>query len=201
MATRTPRAAVERRVKFLQALLSGPFRGNQTELGRRLGYKDGSLIGQYLRATRPITEATELRMAALPEAKTLLAHIGAAETPLAQPVSQAVHNLPKTRNWEDVMDRGVMPQWPAEVTVIVPDRALEPNVMRGDHLAFEACNEAEPTSVVVIETEDGKRWIRRLVRRADGSLWGAATSNAFPEFAATKILARAVRRTSQFNGF
>lgn len=120
---------------------------------------------------------------------------------VAQPVSQAVHTLPTQRTWEELMDRGVLPQWPEEVTVVVPDRALEPHVMRGDHLAFEACSEAEPTSVVVIETEDGKRWIRRLVRRADGSLWGTATSDAFPEFKATKILARAVRRTSQFNGF
>lgn len=99
------------------------------------------------------------------------------------------------------MHREKLSVWPAEVTVIVPDRALEPHVMRGDHLTFESAHEAEPTSVVVIELEDGSRWIRRLVRKADGSLWGATTSDAFPEFPAVKILARAVRRSSPFSGF
>ncbi|RZL40147.1 MAG: S24 family peptidase [Rubrivivax sp.] len=191
---------MQRRVALLQALLDGPFQGNKAELGRRLGYKDGSLIGQFLREDRPLTEATELKMLSLPESRRIASN-DSAQTLVAQSVSQAVANLPSTTSWEAVMDREKMPIWPDEITVIVPDRALEPHVMSGDHVTFEACSEAEPTSVVVLEIEDGSRWIRRLVRRADGSLWGAATKDAFPEFPATKILARAVRRSSPFNGF
>lgn len=125
---------------------------------------------------------------------------GTGNFPEAQPVSQSIPTL-SALAWEELMHRDRVPEWPAVVTVVVPDRALEPHVTRGDHLTFESTHEAEPTSVVVIELDDGSRWIRRLVRRADGSLWGATTSDAFPEFPATKILARAVRRSSAFSGF
>lgn len=203
MATRTPKAALERRIKVLQALLDGPFEKNQAELGRRLGYKDGSLVGQFLRGERPISEGTEEKMLKLPETKLIPTEIGGAKPAVAQPVSQAVA-YPSVKSWEEVMHRDLMPQWPTEVTVVVPDRALEPHVMRGDHLTFERCDVAEPTNVVVLETDDGARWIRRLVRKADGSLWGVpdrSMEDAFPPFKADKILARATRRSTPFNGF
>lgn len=99
------------------------------------------------------------------------------------------------------MHREKMEKWPASLTVVVPDQALEPHVMAGDYVTFEACDSAPPKSVVIIERADGTRWMRRLVVRADGLLWGATTSDAFPEFPADKIIARATRRSSDFSGF
>ncbi len=102
------------------------------------------------------------------------------------------------------MNRGVMPQWPEEVTVVVPDDALEPHVKKGDFLTFEACDTADPKKVVVLELADGSRWIRRLVVKPNGELWGATTSDAFPEFRAdgpNKIVACATRKASPFSGF
>lgn len=198
MASRTPRESVQRRLSLLQSLLDGPFEGNKAELGRRLGYKDGSIIGQYLRGDRPVTEATEKKLAGLPEMRKV--HVDIHQT-LAQPLSQLVPYLPVAMDWEELMNKQKLPNWPKEVTVVVPDGALEPHVRRGDHLTFESCESAEPTSVVVVETEDGERWIRRLVRKEDGSLWAASTTDALPSFPAVKILAKATRRSSPFSGF
>lgn len=201
MASRTPQASVDRRLALLKALLDGPFEDNHAELGRRLGYKDGSIIGQWLRGDRPITEASEEKITALPESRRLVLKHGEGETRVAQPVGDLITNLPSPRSWEEVMHRDRMPTWPAEAIVVVPDQALEPHVMKGDHLTFEACNTADPTNVVIIELNDGSRWMRRLVRRADGSLWGATTTDAFPEYEARRIIAKAIRRSSPFSGF
>lgn len=120
----------------------------------------------------------------------------------AHPVSEIVANLTLPQAWGEVMNRGKLPVWPAEVTVVMPDGALEPHVKQGDHLTFCACDTADPTSVVVIEKDDGTRWIRRLVMRADGELWGVSTRpDAFQDIPATKIIARVIRRSSQFAGF
>lgn len=124
-----------------------------------------------------------------------------ARAPLAQYVSQSVPNIDPPKVWEDVMHRDEMPQWPASLTVVVPDDALEPHLLAGDHVTFEACEDASPKSVVILERPDGTRWIRRLVARPDGTRWGATTSDAFPEFPAEKIIARATRRSSDFTGF
>lgn len=120
---------------------------------------------------------------------------------VAQYVSQEAPNIDPPRVWEDVMHRDKMESWPASLAVVVPDGALEPHLMTGDYVTFEACNDAPPKSVVILERPDGTRWIRRLVRRPDGQLWGATTSDAYPEFPADKIVARATRRSSNFTGF
>jgi hypothetical protein len=127
-------------------------------------------------------------------------HLHAREQ-VAQYVSQVAPNIQAPTTWGDVMDREKMERWPASLTVIVPDQSLEPHVMAGDHVTFEACDDAPPKSVVILERADGTRWIRRLVVKADGQRWGATTSDAFPEFPAEKIIARATRRSSDFTGF
>lgn len=40
--------------------------GNQTEFGRRLGYKDGAFVRQMLAGTKPITEKTIRKIEAMP---------------------------------------------------------------------------------------------------------------------------------------
>lgn len=127
-------------------------------------------------------------------------HLRAA-APLAQQVSQLAPNIDPPRVWEDVMHREKLKDWPASLAVIVPDDALAPHLMSGDYVTFEACEEAPPKSVVILERPDGSRWIRRLIVRPDGQHWGATTSDAFPEFPADKIVAKATRRSSNFTGF
>lgn len=120
---------------------------------------------------------------------------------VAQYLSQVAPNIEPPTSWEAVMHREQMTNWPASLTVVVPDGALEPNVMAGDYVTFEACDDAPPKSVVILERPDGTRWVRRLVIRPDGQRWGATTSDAYPEFPAEKIIARATRRSSDFTGF
>lgn len=121
---------------------------------------------------------------------------------VAQYVSQVAPNIDPPRVWEDVMHREKMESWPASLAVVVPDNALEPHVLAGDYVTFEACESAPPKSVVIIERPDGSRWIRRLVVKPDGQLWAATTDpTAFPEFPADKVIARASRRESNFTGF
>lgn len=127
-------------------------------------------------------------------------HLHGAES-LAQDVSQVAPKITPPTVWEDVMHRDKMEKWPASLAVVVPDQALEPYVMAGDYVTFEACDDAPPKSVVILERPDGTRWIRRLVIRPDGTRWGVTTSDAFPEFPADKVIARATRRSSDFTGF
>ena len=61
----------ETRVHVMEYVLEAAFDGKKAALGRRLGYKDGSFIGQMLRRERPITESTFSNMLAMHEVRGL----------------------------------------------------------------------------------------------------------------------------------
>ena len=52
----TTSSKYQQRVAALQELVRQRFDGNKAALGRALGFRDGSLIGQMERGERPITE-------------------------------------------------------------------------------------------------------------------------------------------------
>lgn len=54
------------RVDLLRAAIEKVAPGNQTEFGRRLGYKDGAFVRQMLAGTKPVTEKTIRKIEALP---------------------------------------------------------------------------------------------------------------------------------------
>jgi hypothetical protein len=55
------------RVELLRAAIERLTPGNQTEFGRRLGYKDGAFVRQMLSGTKPVTEKTIRKIEALPD--------------------------------------------------------------------------------------------------------------------------------------
>lgn len=84
----------------------------------------------------------------------------------------------------------------ATVTVVVQDGALAPQVAAGDWLELQLGCRAAAGVVVLLETPDGKQWLRRLVPGGDGALRAAATDPAYPDFDQFTVLACAVRRWS-----
>lgn len=62
----------EARVRELARFLKVAFDGNSAALGRRLGYKDGSFVGQMLRREKAITEVTYAKLCGLHEVKLLI---------------------------------------------------------------------------------------------------------------------------------
>jgi hypothetical protein len=55
------------RVKRLQDAIDALDGGNLNAFGRRMGWADGSYVGQILRGTRPITEKFILRLESIPK--------------------------------------------------------------------------------------------------------------------------------------
>lgn len=54
------------RIERLQAAIDRLDEGNLNAFGRRMGFKDGSYIGQMLRGTRPITEKFIRKVESIP---------------------------------------------------------------------------------------------------------------------------------------
>lgn len=56
-----------RRIQRLQAAIDRLDGGNLNAFGRRMGFKDGSYVGQMLRGTRPITEKFVHKLESIPQ--------------------------------------------------------------------------------------------------------------------------------------
>lgn len=55
------------RIERLQAAIDRLDGGNLNAFGRRMGFRDGSYVGQMLRGTRPITEKFVLKLQSIPQ--------------------------------------------------------------------------------------------------------------------------------------
>lgn len=69
MSSRLPPEVSARRIEFLGKVVAKAFGGKNAALGRRLGYLDGSYVGQMLKGTRPITEGMVTQLEELPEVR------------------------------------------------------------------------------------------------------------------------------------
>lgn len=72
MAFRIDDEVNEARARELERFLRLAFDGKAAVLGRRLGYKDGSFVGQMLRREKAVTEVTWAKVCALHEVKPLI---------------------------------------------------------------------------------------------------------------------------------
>lgn len=104
-----------------------------------------------------------------------------------QQLSYPAITLPSVTLWEVVMDKEKMPTIPADLMVEMPDGALAPKILKGEHIWFKPASSASPRNVVLIEAA-GRRWIRRYAEDADGPI-AQAMDDAFPSFSSFTILA------------
>jgi phage repressor protein C with HTH and peptisase S24 domain len=75
----------EFRIARLTAAVDHVSKGNKTDFGRRLGYKDGAFVRQMLTGIRPVTEKTIWAIEAMPGMKGWFEIEGAAVTPTTLP--------------------------------------------------------------------------------------------------------------------
>lgn len=79
-------------------------------------------------------------------------------------------------DWETVLATETLPH---TFTASVPDDALAPNIAKGEILFFTSTDQLpEPGMALLVQTQDGKRYLRRYLQAADG--WtAAARSDAY----------------------
>lgn len=187
MATRIDPKVGDARTRELQRFLRLAFGGNKTALGHRLGYADGSFIGQMLRGTKAITEGTWARICALHEVKPFLngdtpayglpdllrdpPGLAAGESLLAYAVSQRQQIVtPRTIVWEDLVIEDVKGQF---IMAIVGD-ALAPHFLPSQSGIWEAGAEAHPGQPVLLADESGSLFLRLFEPRANGTWAGVS---------------------------
>jgi hypothetical protein len=153
--------------------------GNKAALGRLLGYQDGSFVGQMLRAERPITEDTVLRLESHHEFRAWFSadsfnKRGPLPLLLARPVSQEPANIP-TRSrlplvaWRD--DKMIKAQ--QRFTVVAPDDTMAPAILRGSTVIFDAgLLPARNGDYVLLKDMAGDWHIREYQGTPDGT-WHA----------------------------
>lgn len=172
----------------MSRLLRLAFDDNKTALGRRLGYRDGSFVGQMLRGEKPITEITWARLCDLREVKPFLtgstpvyslphllreqdaAHAWAHAT-LAHAVSERRTMIePRTLVWEDLVTEEIQGQF---ALAIVGD-ALAPQYLPGQAGIWEACAEGRPGQPVLLVDPSGQFYLRLFEPRPGGSWAGVS---------------------------
>lgn len=208
MATRIDPVIGNARLQELERLLRLAFDGNKAALGRRLGYRDGSFVGQMLRGEKPITEITWARLCDLREVRPFLgaqtpmyalphhvrdqeARYLSGDSRLALAVSQRQPIVtPRTLVWEDLVIEDVQGQF---VLVIVGD-ALAPHYMPGQSGIWEACSEGRPGQPVLLADLHQQFYLRLYEPRAGGSWAGLSQRighrELTPEADGVRVVAR-----------
>lgn len=188
MATRIDPEVGDARSRELERFLRLAFGGNKAEMGRRLGYADGSFVGQMLRGEKPITEGTWARICALREVRPFigaatpayaLPHLlrdppvlTAGESPLAHAVShrQQIVN-PRTLVWEDLVADDIEGQF----VMAVQGDALAPHFWPGQLGIWEAGPEGRPGQPVLLADTAGAFYLRLFEPRTSGQWAGIST--------------------------
>ncbi len=178
----------------MKRLLRLAFDDNKTALGRRLGYRDGSFVGQMLRGDKPITETTWARLCELREVKPFLSGstpVYALPHLLREPeVADAwAHSLlahamsdmqpmvsPRTLVWEDLVTEDIHGQF---ILAIVGD-ALAPLYLPGQSGIWEAGSEGRPGQPVLLVDAAGTFYLRLFEPRPGGSWAGISQRVGHP---------------------
>lgn len=103
--------------------------GNQTEFGRRLGYKDGAFVRQMLAGGKPITEKTIRKIEAMPGMErwfTFMPELESAAAPSATRHKSASSDLPVTGQPTDLIKR-LLPDDKGNVVTWERPEDLEPD--------------------------------------------------------------------------
>ena len=174
MATRIPEPVANARIDYVRQVLVQCFDDNKAAFGRRLGFKDGSYVGQWLRGDKPIHEPTLAQITALPEVK------GAGLLPSTE-VLQVAHALSLDRaetvpstTWELVEMQGAKRVFRLPIDTV----EMEPRVKRGTWCQFDSglAGEARPGDGVLV-TDKASKLHFRVMRAGEPGAWEAHAAN------------------------
>jgi hypothetical protein len=164
----------EERAAFLTRIVDECFAGKNAALGRRLGYADGSFIGQMRRLEKPISESIFEKLLAIPEAKRLIPRpSGSGFHGVAHDLSELSPIVnPQTIEWGVVMSGFLPPVF----ALSVKDEAMSPFLSVGDIVRFAADREPVAGRPVLLKDKDGNAYIRDYMPRRAG-VWTASARN------------------------
>lgn len=101
-------------------------------------------------------------------------------TPPVAVASQAMRpqalTLPPSISWESIMSSDKLPP---QFTVAMPDDALAGRVPSGTVLVFSTEAKPRPGVGVLVQSGDGRRYIRRYAEAAGGAWMAQATNDAY----------------------
>lgn len=208
MATRINPEVGDARAKELARFLRLAFDDNKAALGRRLGYKDGSFVGQMLRGEKAITETTWERLCDLREVKPLLTNppIGGTHvfhareesaqymvgnSPIAHAMSQRRQIIaPRKLVWEDMVITDVHGQF----IMTISGDALAPAYLPGQSGIWEAGDHGNPGQPVLLADSADRFYLRLYEPRPGGSWAGVSQRVGHPELNPEQHQVRVVAR-------
>lgn len=164
----------EERAAFLTRIVLECFEGKNAALGRRLGYADGSFIGQMRRQEKPVSESIMEKLLAIPEAKRITPRPGGAGIHgVAHDLSQLSPIVnPQTIEWGVVMSGYLPPVF----ALSVKDEAMSPFLSVGDVVRFSTGRKPVAGRPVLFKDKDGNAYIRDYMPRR-GDAWSAVARN------------------------
>lgn len=177
MRFRVSQQVNEERVAFLARVVDECFGGEKAALGRRLGYADGSFIGQMLRSEKPVSESILNKLLAIPEAKNITPRPGGAGIHgVAHDLSQLSPIVdPQTIDWGVVM-LGVLPP---VFALQVKDDAMSPFLAVGDLVRFSSERKPVAGRPVLFRDKDGNPYIRDYMPKRQGAWMAVARNDAY----------------------
>ncbi len=208
MATRINSRVADARARELARFLRLAFDDNKAALGRRLGYADGSFIGQMLRGDKAISEVTWARLCDLHEVRPFINADTPAwqlaegvvdqpainllgESPVAYAVSQRRQIVtPKTLVWEDLVLQDVDGQF----IMTIQGDALAPQFLPGQAGIWQAGSEGRPGQPVLLVDAAGDFHLRLYEPRGGGSWAGVSQRVGHRELTPEQDGARVVAR-------
>lgn len=150
------------------------FAGNKAEFGRALGFKDGSLVGQWERGERVIHEPTLAEIAALPQIRGANLTVPPEALQLAHALSlQKAETVPST-TWEQIEMGGAQSVFRLPIETV----EMEPRVKRGTWCQFDKrlAPDARPGDGVLITDKSGALHFR-VYKAGSAGAWEAHASN------------------------
>ncbi len=175
MGFRIDDAVNEARATELERLVKVAFAGNNAALGRRLGYKDGSFVGQMLRREKAITEVTWGKLCALREVRPHITKNTPAY-PILQSeemaaVAQAVSQAEPIIALQEVTWEGLgLAEFHGPFQMRIPGDELSPSHRRGELGRFTPGAAPKPSRPVLLLDPAGAFHLR-LYREGIGGAW------------------------------
>lgn len=168
----------EERAALLTRIVQECFEGKNAALGRRLGYADGSFIGQMRRQEKPVSESILEKLMAIPEARRITTHPGGAGLPgAAHPVSHLVAETVPSITWEQIKMSVAKDGLPAVFRVQMVDSAMAPRAGTGAWVQFSSTETARPGDGVLVRDALGNQYFRQY-RSGRPGCWEAHADNS-----------------------
>lgn len=180
MATRIPEPVKAARINYLQQVVDTCFGGKNVNLGRRLGHLDGSMVGQWLRGERPISETHLASVASLSEVRTtgLLPPEGVVQVAHGMSL-QGLETVPST-TWEQ-LEMTTGDELPRTFRICIEDSSMAPRVKPGAWVHFNSreAGTVRPGDGVLVRDRTGRVHFRVYRAGRPGEFEAHAESEHF----------------------